>query len=420
MKILTYLKRTIGRGWRMLNHPFVLASFFFILSIVFYYKNVLISKYSNILNYPHLVTYIWYLFLVFAALISSWLVYEAVKMVLRWHIVRTHDLSYWQSVDPVIQTRNWWRRSTFDLGHIRSVLGNFKLPNGCPYYNLIDNCSGSQQSLQADEKPIVVLKLPARKNLSVVDFMDLRLLRHVFMRGGHVIVLIIDGGRYSDYDEMVDAGTRTQHFVQRTLGRGTTVRLLSEVISGNAPEFLQFFLTEYIPFYVEHLGKNVLLLKNHTARTSYFTFPLIMRALQHLIPACKPVVMIQWKDRLDMWKKFSQLFEKMLQGLRVTGFIVGESFPDYEGKKLPTAKEPKDPMFTITTDKSEVHRRLLIECDVSGKTQYKISDEYVKNLALNLFGYDMSQKNSKELRDMFHKEFVKVQRCLTWHASTRT
>lgn len=77
-------------------------------------------------------------------------------------------------------------------------------------------------------------------------------------------------------------------------------------------------------------------------------------------------------------------------------------------------------MFTMTTGKSEVHRRLLIECDVAGQSRYKISDDYVKNLALNLFGYDMSQKNSKELRDTFYKEFVKVQCCLMRHASTKT
>ncbi len=330
-------------------------------------------------------------------------------------LVHMHDLSYWYSFDPFLRFKNRCNRSKFDFHDLRAVMDRFKLPNGELYCRL-ENTNGWEEwpsrPLQAGESFKIVFKLPAREYLSIVDYLDLRLLRHIVTLGGQVLVLIVDGGRQSSLSDMAKAEECTRNFIRRILGRGPEVISLSKVIVREAHDFIKFLFVGYIPFFATHLSDRERVPEKNIARVSFFTFPLILRALEYSLPGGDAVVVVQWRDRLKKWKEFSGLMKVGAPKLRVTDFIVGESFPDYEGKKLPTASQPKNLLFTMTEPSAEVSNKLKTMNEKEGETEYVIPDEYLVNLAQNLFGLDLSQRNPNELRDEFSKEFKRVQRSL--------
>lgn len=323
---------------------------------------------------------------------------------IRWSLVRFADSCWLLSIDPALRVANYYsRRRGYDHARLIRVINGFRLPNGSPCYRYEPSPS---DALQAGETPLVVLKLPARNHLSLIDFQDLRLMRGVIAVGARVLVIVVDVPyRESDIRlDMSEPADRTRAFARRVLGSKAQIVRLSEVFSRNIDEFLRFLLDKYIPYYARTASQKIPTLDAEgTVRVSYMTFALLLSALASLVKSNhnQPVVVVQWRERLARWTEFETFIRDFLPGLRVAGFVVGESFPDYNGKKLLTSvDDPRGPLFAMTTSNVLIAQRLLALGPEQGDVPWIVPDEYVSVLAQNILGMTTGPASTKEMRGL--------------------
>ena len=317
-----------------------------------------------------------------------------------WNLVRFDDCARLLSIDPLLRATNRYKSKRFDQTRLFEVINAFHLPDGSLYYNY----EGSRfASLQAGEKPVVVLKLPARNHLSLVDFQDLRLLRKLVIEGGQVLVVIVDVP-YAKSDlgrDMGPAASRTGAFVRRILGSSARIFRLSSVISQNVRSFEQYLLDVYIPFYARNESKNTQSLDPEgTGRVSYMAFGLTLWALKCLVSPNQPVMVIQWGARKTKWREFSDYIVKWLPELRIVGFVVGQHFPDHTGKKLLTSVDDSSTvLFSMTSPTISIAQQLLSHDSTQDNiAQWKVSDEYVTFLSRNILGQSIHTSQAPQTR----------------------
>lgn len=335
---------------------------------------------------------------------------------LKWNLVRFDDIEVWASFVPILNLVSRFRRTDFDRAQIRRIMELFRLPNGSPYYEMITN-KYSNSTLEANENPTIVLKLPVRNHLSIVDFYDLRLLRHVITSGGRVIIILHDVAHNIDPKRMERAVNKTRHFICRVLGSAPDVMTLSEVLKGKEQGFVRFVLDDYIPHYAKKVSDTQIEQSPESGWISYFAFALFLKTLSGILKPDIPIVVMQWRGAVKHWTDFDEIVTKCQ--LRVVGLIVGNDFPSYLGNKLATSKgefDADDKSFHMTDRFTDVKDNIMA---TKYDQSWIISDTYLNYLSSSLFGDSVSivsktTGTSEVVRHEFIRRFRRTNKWLKW------
>ncbi|MHB8471943.1 MAG: hypothetical protein ACYDC8_03640 [Gammaproteobacteria bacterium] len=340
-----------------------------------------------------------------------------------WRLVHFRDLRSFFSFDPFLRALVWYKRRNLVPDKLREVLRKFVLPNGSPYFEYQDGVIGGihVKAVAPTEQPTIVFKLLVRHYLAVPDFFDLRLLRHLVYHGARVIVVLQDVPFGIVASDVPTARMRTQHFVRRVLGHSARVEFLSELLSDDGSGFVRFLLDEYVPLYASQYpqAQNETTAGAYSDGISYFTFPLIIRGLSRVIDPNTPVVVVQWRERVKKWCDLSTAIARWGGGMRIGGFILGETFPDFCGAKWKTTTQDfNNASFHMTDSPMDVSQKIYSKEERNGVPQWIISDDYIQFLLASLVGladtsalvaeYQHPQISAASARKRFMDEYIRV------------
>lgn len=356
---------------------------------------------------------------------SSSIIFRLFRLYKRWKLIYFRDQHFLLSFDPILKIMSFLKRKRVNTPALASILEKFKHDTNSNYYSIVE--SSELKGLECFAKhtkgvPTIVLKLPARTHIALPDFQDLRLLRNIVAAGGRVVVIIIDVPYLDKQPEninMEQCYNKTYKIIRQVLGSNVIIQRLSTMFSKNIDDFLRFLFDTYIPLYANKLDKKIYTHKIETdskkiLNISYLVFALLLKALTYLYKKDQSLMIIQWKERLFKWTEFSEFMKRNLGNIRITGFILGETFFSYSGKKLRTSVDTfEDLSFTLTESNSSVAKKLLSFEYSNEQIDWKIPNNYILYLARNVFGY----KITNELKDqnILHENRKKLEAFYVTH-----
>lgn len=385
-KILHFLSLILNNSWVVGISISILIIPKLPISKVFNFLSPLISFFSvNYIPLVHIVSII----LLFGIVIHF---YRS------WPLVRWPDQSRILSFDPILKLVNLMRRKSFNMQDLELICSRFQNKDGNPYYSIRKGIGSSyvNQNWRAGEKPIIVLKIPARDHMSLPDFQDLRLLRHIVSAGGSVIVIILDvpyGFKEVNKIDMDKCSDKTHVMIRSILGSSVTIRKLSAIFANKHGQFLRFLFDTYIPAYASKLRNKTTpitqsIQDDATAYSiSFFSFALFLASIDFMKKHGQTFMPIQWDKRLSKWEFFPGLIEPYL----ISGLLLGDTFYDADGNKLPAfTTDCGNRAFTMTESDWSIAKKLLLLVDSDGDMKWRMPEKFVNYIAKNVFGIDIN------------------------------
>ena len=109
---------------------------------------------------------------------------------------------------------------------------------------------------------------------------------------------------------------------------------------------------------------------------------LFLQAADLLLPRGRSFLALQWEERLDKWKLFSDMQFAGDEDRRLLGLLVSRSLVDDQGAKIPTSIPGDGRLFSLTDDPSGIEGKLL---EWSG-TAWTLPEAYIDYLSQSVFG----------------------------------
>lgn len=274
--------------------------------------------------------------LIFWPLVSVIIATFVVRTWWKWRLVRVPGDPWYYSVDPLLRLTNRVLRhgSGSMVDRMRRCLSQKSGHSGMEQLFTLHNTSEtSNHGLDPGERPVLIVKIPARYHLAVADFVVLRMVRVLMASGCAVLVVVLDarydGNAGTDVDRYVK---RTRHFVRRILGSGVQIKTLSNLVVAESPSAVGFLLRRFVPYFVTIVRGN-----NATDTNDYLVSLFLKAMIIHCLSRQfkqQPVIIAQWEDRLRAWQPLLQKLADWDESIRVPAFLVIRSFPNESGGPL--------------------------------------------------------------------------------------